>query len=72
MMIDKRPFMKLADELSSTKCPDCGGTHDVTFSFVKDAVTYPTFQDCPGFNDLVVRRFKRLYSLEIKKRFLLP
>ncbi len=67
---NKEPFLRLAEELSSTVCPDCGKTHEVKFTFKNDTVFYNPVPNCDGFNDLVNKRFRTLYNLEIKRRLL--
>lgn len=67
---DKRPFERLAEELSSTVCHDCGKTHEVKFTFNGDTVLYASVPNCVGFNDLVAKRFKTLYNLEMKRLLL--
>ena len=60
MFYDKETFDALAEELSSVKCPDCGGTHKVTFQFSRGVIVYSTVEGCPGFNELVNNRLSTL------------
>lgn len=70
MSINKRPFMDLAEELSSSPCPFCGKYHKVEFKFEGDVVTYSPICSCNGFNELLKKRFNTLYNLEMKRRLL--
>lgn len=61
---DEQRLSALADELSRTVCPDCGGTHEVRFAIKGDVVTYSTVHGRPGFNELVSNRLNTSMTRE--------